>query len=319
MDPHKQQTIDYINQQKRQGFTEDAIRQSLVASGWVGPAIDEVLRLSGPASSINPAFAQFIPTQEELNPSSNKSFSVAWIVSLLVGSLGIDRFYLGFTKLGILKLLTLGGFGVWYIIDFIRLGFGKQRDVRGKPLQATSGNSGIFKVLTIVFSIMIITSVVVVGALMLNTSNTQKATSGDESASDDTAPAPGEEARDDVLAIYTAFQGFKDDHNGASPKSFVAESDTVLKMCGESCDASQSASVTLSHINPESVLLEQYTDDIELLEDTGAYVVLGARCNESSDNDGPLLTRDDGAGSVLLFATEDTELEAVIPQCVSFN
>ncbi len=43
----------------------------------------------------------------------------ALIVSILVGSLGVDRFMMGKVGLGILKLITLGGFGVWWLIDVI--------------------------------------------------------------------------------------------------------------------------------------------------------------------------------------------------------
>lgn len=49
----------------------------------------------------------------------SKSWLVALLLSIIVGSLGIDRFYLGYIGTGILKLITLGGFGVWWLIDVI--------------------------------------------------------------------------------------------------------------------------------------------------------------------------------------------------------
>lgn len=41
------------------------------------------------------------------------------VVSILVGTLGIDRFMMGHVGLGILKLLTLGGCGIWWLVDVI--------------------------------------------------------------------------------------------------------------------------------------------------------------------------------------------------------
>ena len=43
---------------------------------------------------------------------------MALILSLICGSLGGDRFYIGDITLGVLKLLTCGGFGVWTIVDY---------------------------------------------------------------------------------------------------------------------------------------------------------------------------------------------------------
>ena len=64
-----------------------------------------------------------------------KEFMVALLLSIFVGSIGIDRFYLGYTGLGILKLLTFGGCGLWWLIDLILLATGSMTDVNGIPLK----------------------------------------------------------------------------------------------------------------------------------------------------------------------------------------
>lgn len=54
-----------------------------------------------------------------------KSKTTALILSVLVGGLGVDRFYLGYTGIGLLKLFTGGCFGVLWIIDIIYIATGK--------------------------------------------------------------------------------------------------------------------------------------------------------------------------------------------------
>jgi len=41
------------------------------------------------------------------------------IMSIIFGSLGVDRFIMGHGGLGILKLITFGGCGVWWLVDLI--------------------------------------------------------------------------------------------------------------------------------------------------------------------------------------------------------
>lgn len=66
---------------------------------------------------------------------SEKSWMTALLLSILVGGLGADRFYLGQTGMGILKLVTCGGLGIWAIIDIIKIATDKMRDAQGLPLR----------------------------------------------------------------------------------------------------------------------------------------------------------------------------------------
>ena len=56
--------------------------------------------------------------------SEGKSQIVAAILAFVIGGLGIHRFYLGYTWQGVVQLLTLGGCGVWSLIDLIRICLG---------------------------------------------------------------------------------------------------------------------------------------------------------------------------------------------------
>ncbi len=62
----------------------------------------------------------------------DRSFIVAIVLSIFFGLLGVDRFYLGYIFLGILKLITLGGFGVWYLIDIILIAANSLRPKHGE-------------------------------------------------------------------------------------------------------------------------------------------------------------------------------------------
>ena len=54
-------------------------------------------------------------------PSGGKSQLIALLLCFFLGGLGIHRFYLGYTTIGIIQLLTAGGCGIWALIDLIRI------------------------------------------------------------------------------------------------------------------------------------------------------------------------------------------------------
>lgn len=61
-------------------------------------------------------------------------FDVTLILSIFGGIFGLDRFYLGYPALGILKLWTLGGFGLWYLADILFIATGVIRPADNSSL-----------------------------------------------------------------------------------------------------------------------------------------------------------------------------------------
>jgi TM2 domain-containing membrane protein YozV len=66
--------------------------------------------------------------------TQGKDWMVTLLLSIFLGTIGVDRFYLGYTGLGIVKLLTFGGCGIWWLIDLIKILTGSMTDANGNAL-----------------------------------------------------------------------------------------------------------------------------------------------------------------------------------------
>lgn len=98
--------------------------QTMAATGQLKP--ETLVRSAGGG---NPFQAKQVP-----GIFSDKEWVMALILSIVLGGLGVDRFYLGYTGLGIAKLLTLGGCGIWSLVDIILIAMRKLPDSNGRQL-----------------------------------------------------------------------------------------------------------------------------------------------------------------------------------------
>jgi len=60
--------------------------------------------------------------------------TLVWL-SILLGEFGVDRFYVGKVGTGLLKLITVGGCGIWWLIDVIMVCSGKFTDKDGNVIR----------------------------------------------------------------------------------------------------------------------------------------------------------------------------------------
>ncbi len=67
--------------------------------------------------------------------ASPRNLLAATLLCFFLGGLGVHRFYVGKVGTGILMLLTAGGFGVWWLIDFVMLLCQAFKDSEGYTLR----------------------------------------------------------------------------------------------------------------------------------------------------------------------------------------
>ena len=107
-----------------------------------------------PVIADQPAFAQpplasALATDVGENP--NRSYIAVLALAYFLGSLGVDRFYLGKIGTGLAKLFTLGGLGIWTSVDLLLLALGRLRASDDpRPLNGFARNYSWAKITAIV-------------------------------------------------------------------------------------------------------------------------------------------------------------------------
>lgn len=117
--------------------------------------------------------------------TSDKSFIATWLFAWLLGIFGVDRFYLGKIGTGIAKLLTLGGLGIWALVDLIITLTQNATDSQGRKVRGQGKQPMIA---------WIVTGVLVAVGLIGNLTNGVNAVSGSSNVVPAVEQASAEEA-----------------------------------------------------------------------------------------------------------------------------
>jgi TM2 domain-containing membrane protein YozV len=75
------------------------------------------------------------PARDVPDLYSNKEWLVAVLLAVFLGGLGVDRMYVGQIGIGVAKLITCGGLGIWAFVDLILFALNRIPDEQGRPLR----------------------------------------------------------------------------------------------------------------------------------------------------------------------------------------
>ena len=82
-------------------------------------------------------------TFDNYKTKGERSWFITLILSWFTGVFGLHRFYTGYVGIGIAQFLTLGGLGIWALVDFILICTGEYKTKEDKPLTGYVKSLGI--------------------------------------------------------------------------------------------------------------------------------------------------------------------------------
>lgn len=104
---------------------------------------------------------------ENTHTASERRYATAVLFSLFLGNLGVDRFYMGYVGLGILKLITFGGLGIWALVDLFLILTGNLRDSNGRELVGRENDKKSLTYITIAYLSLQALTIIGLGIILL--------------------------------------------------------------------------------------------------------------------------------------------------------
>ena len=80
-----------------------------------------------------------IEINKRSTPHYPKNYFLALMLCCFLGMFGIHRFYTGYKRIGFIQLITLGGFGIWWLIDLVSMCFNSYKDKYGIEMEEYNG------------------------------------------------------------------------------------------------------------------------------------------------------------------------------------
>jgi hypothetical protein len=127
IDPVQEQVTEEKSIKKQLKETEAYKNASLKEKLVMKKAAKQVEKLQADPGKVS----QLKELADKAATTAGDNQIVALILVIVAGVLGIHRFYLGYTWQGIVQLLTLGGCGIWALIDLIRIATGSLKPKGG--------------------------------------------------------------------------------------------------------------------------------------------------------------------------------------------